>query len=91
MEKCEEFYKRIHQVHEKCHILLVPKIIDLPSKYQYMKHLLDILQEDIEYIRNVEVFNEEDINHLVGHASVNTYILEDICKATTKKVTCIET
>ena len=75
VEKCEEFYKKIHQVHKKCQIPLVPKITDLPGKYQHMAHLQDRLQEYIEYIRKVESFNEEDINHLVGKALVNTYLL----------------
>ena len=79
-EKCEDFYKKIHQVHEKFQIPLVPKITDLPGKYQNMVHLQDTLEEDIEYIRKIESFNEEYINHFVGQASVNTYLLEDMCK-----------
>ena len=65
-------------------------IIDLPAKDQHMAHLQDRLQEDIEYIRKVEVFNAEDINHLVGQASVNAYLLEDMCKDATEEVTCLE-
>ena len=75
VEKCKDLYKKIHQVHEKCQIPLVLKITDLPSKDQQMAHFQDRIQEDIEYIRKVEAFNEEDINHLVGKALVNTYLL----------------
>ena len=56
-----------------------------------MTHLLDKLQEDIEYIIKVEVFNEEDINHFVGKDYVNAYLLEDMCKAVEEEVACIET
>ena len=45
---------------------LVPKITDLPGKDQHMVHLQDRLQEDAEYTRKKEYFNEEDINHLLG-------------------------
>ena len=67
MENCENFYKKIQQVHEKCQIPLVLKITDLPGKYQNMVHLQDTLEEDIEYIRKIESFNEEYINHFVGN------------------------
>ena len=89
--KCEGFYKKIHQLHEKCHIPLVPKITNLPGKYQHMAHLQDRLQEDIKYIIKVKSFNEEDINQWVGKDSSNTYLLEDMCNATTEVVTHIET
>ena len=39
VEKCEDFYKKIHQVHEKCQIPLVPKITNLPRKDQHLTHL----------------------------------------------------
>ena len=80
IEKCEAFYNKIKQVHEKCHIHLVPKITDLWGKYQHMAHLQDRLQEDIEYIIKIEHFNEEYINHFVGKASINIDLLEDMCK-----------
>ena len=32
LEKCDEFYKKMHQVHEKCQLYLVAKITDLPDK-----------------------------------------------------------
>ena len=41
LEKCDDIYKKIHQVHEKCHISLVAKITDLPNKDQHMAHLQD--------------------------------------------------
>ena len=58
-KKCEDLYKRIHQVHKKCQISLVTKITDIPSKDKHMVHLQDILEEDIQYIHKIEVFNEE--------------------------------
>ena len=32
IEKFHDFYKKIHRVHEKCHIPLAPKITNLPEK-----------------------------------------------------------
>ena len=39
----------------------------------------------------MEVVNEEDVKTLVGKASVNSYILEDMFRSSPKKVTCMET
>ena len=39
VENYEDFYNKIHQVHEKFHIPLVLKITDLPGKYHHMEHL----------------------------------------------------
>ena len=38
----------------------------------------------------MEVDNEEDVNTWVGQASVNNYILEDMCRSALEKVTCVE-
>ena len=91
IEKFHEFYKKIHQVHEKCHIPLVSKIIELLEKDQRITQLQDGLREDLEYIRKMDAFTEEDIHHFVGKASINAYFLEDICKATTERMVYIET
>ena len=66
LKKCDDFYKKIHQVHDKCHLSWVAKITDLPSKDHHMVHLQDTLKEDIQYIQKIEVVNEEDINTWVG-------------------------
>ena len=91
IEKCEDFYRNIHQVHEKYQIPLVPKIIDLPRKDEHVTHLQEILEEDIQYIQKIEVFNKEDINLSVGQDFVNTHILGDMCKYATEKVTRVQT
>ena len=39
----------------------------------------------------MDAFTEEDIHHFVGHAYINAYFLEDICKAMEKGVGHIET
>ena len=83
VKKCEDFYKRIQQIHKKCQISLVPNITDLPSKDQHLRHLQETLEEDTQYIQKIEVFNEEDINLWVGKAYVNTHILGDRCKSST--------
>ena len=35
-------------------------------------------------------FSDEDIHHFVGQASVNAYLLEDMCKITSKEVERLE-
>ena len=91
LQKCDDFYKKIRQVHEKCQLYLVAKITDLPKKDQHMTHLQDRLQEDVQYLQKIEVVNEEDINTWVGQASVSNYILENMCRSAAEKVTCVET
>ena len=56
-----------------------------------MAQLQDRLQEDIEYIRKVDAFTEEDIHHFVRQAFVNSYFLEDMCKSAAEEVARIET
>ena len=56
-----------------------------------MAHLQERLQEDIQYFQKIEFVNKEDINTWVGLASVSNYILEDVCRSTLAKVTCVET
>ena len=51
IEKFHDFYKKIHQVHEKCHNPLVQSIVELPKKDQCIEQLQDGLQEDLEYIK----------------------------------------
>ena len=51
-----------------------------------MAYLQDKLQEDIQYIHNIEVFNEEDLNTWVGQAYINTYILKGMCRSASEKV-----
>ena len=80
MGKCQYFYKKIHQVYEKCQIPLLLNITELLNKHQRMEQLHDRLQEDIDYIRKVGLFIEEDILHFFGQAFVNAYLLEDMCK-----------
>ena len=75
-----DFYKTNLSSPWKFHIPLVQKITELPNKDQRMAQL----QEDIEYIEKVDAFTEEDIHHFVGQAYVNAYLLEDICKTTSK-------
>ena len=91
IEKCIDFYKKIHQVHEKCRIPLVPYITDLPEKDQCIELLQDVLREDLEYIRKMDAFKKDEIHHSVGQDFVNAYFLEDIFKATIQRVAHIET
>ena len=42
-------------------------------------------------MRKLEAFTEEVIHYFVWKASINTYILEGICKITTEEVTQIDT
>ena len=78
MEKCTEFYKKINQVNDKCHLSLATKITDLPNKDQHLVYLQDRLQEDVQYIQKVEVVNKEDVKTLVGKSFVGNHILEDV-------------
>ena len=39
LEKCDEFYKNIRQVHEKFHLSLVVKFTDLSNKDQHIMNL----------------------------------------------------
>ena len=39
IEKWHEFYKKIHHVHEKCHIPLVSNITEHPKKDQHIAQL----------------------------------------------------
>ena len=70
---------------------MVHNIIKLTDKYKCIAQLQDRLHEDIEYIRKVESFTEEDIHHFVGKASVNAYLLEGMCKTAAEEVARIET
>ena len=49
------------------------------------------MREDLLYIIKMDAFTEEDIHHYVGQASINAYLLGEICKATTEGVAHIET
>ena len=91
IKKCHDIYKKIHAVHDKRHIPLVPKIIELPIKDQHITQVQDGLQEDLDYIRKMEAFTEEDIHHFVEQASINAYLLKDIYKAAAERVARIET
>ena len=55
-----------------------------------MAQLRDRLQEDIEYIRKVDDFTEEDIHHFVSKFSVDAYLFENMFKAATKELACLE-
>ena len=78
LEKCDEFYKMIDQVYEKCNISLATNITNLLDKDQHMAHLQDRLEEDAQHIQKMEFVNKEDVKNLVGQDFVKNHILEDV-------------
>ena len=91
LEKCDELYKKIHQVYKKWNLSLATNITDLLDKYQHMEHLKYKLQEDVQHIQKMEVVNKEDVKTLVGKDFVRDHILEDVYRSTLEKVTDVET
>ena len=68
LEKCMEFYKKMHHVHDRCHLSLTAKINDFPNKDQHVVYLQDRLHEDEQYIQKLEIINEEDVRTWVAQA-----------------------
>ena len=60
------------------------------SKDQHLKNLQDKLQKDEQSIQQIKSINEEAIKIWVAQASVHKYILEDLLRLTSPKVTEIE-
>ena len=58
MEKCTEFYKKMHQVHNKCHLSSTAKSNDFQEKDQHVSYLQDILHEDEQNIQKIKTISE---------------------------------
>ena len=50
IEKCTQFYKKMHQVHNKCQLSSVTKVNGFADKDQHMVYLQDRLREDEQNI-----------------------------------------
>ena len=90
LEKFIEFYKKMHLVHNKCHIPSTIKIKYFLDKDQHLKFLQDMLLEDEKYIQNMEIIKEEDVKTWIAQASVINNLLEDLYKLNPPKVTEVE-
>ena len=61
IEKCAEFYKGIHLVHNQCMILTDSPDQVFPVREEHLKNLQERLQKGEESISRIEVFSEENI------------------------------
>ena len=61
IEKCAEFYKGIHLVHNQSMILIDSLDQVFPVREEHLKNLQERLQKREESISKVEVVSEEDI------------------------------
>ena len=77
-------------VHNKCQISSATKIKDFPNKDQHLKFLQEILFEDEQYIKNMEIISEEYVKTWLAEASISNHLLEDLYRLTLAKVTKVE-
>ena len=61
IEKCVEFYKGIHLVHNQCMILTGAPDQDFPVREENLKNLQERQLKGEESISKLKVFSEEDI------------------------------
>ena len=90
LERCIEFWKKIHIVHNKCQTSSVAKIKEFPDKDQHLKDLQDRLQEDEQIIQKIEGIIEEVVKKWIKQASVSNFLLEDLYRVTPPKMAEIE-
>ena len=77
IEKCAEFYKGIHLVHNQCMILTDSLDQGFPIMEEHLKNLQERLQKGEESISRIEVVSEEDIKLWIIQASCHNVKLEE--------------
>ena len=90
IEKCSEFYKGIHLVHNHCMILRDSSYQVFLVGKEHMKNLQERLQKGEENISRLEAVSEEDIKIWIIQASGHKLLLEESLSQSTPKVKEIE-
>ena len=90
IEKCAEFYKGIHLVHNQCMILKDSPDQVFPVREEHLKNLQERLQKGDESISRIEVVSEEDIKLWIIQASGHKLKLEESLSQSTPKMKEIE-
>ena len=90
IEKCSEFYKGIHLVHNKCMILRDSSYQVFLVRKEHMKNFQERLQEGEESISRLETISEEDIKIWIIQASGQKLKLEESLSQSIPKVKEIE-
>ena len=75
IEKCVEFYKGIHFVHNECMVLTSAPEEHFPVTDEHLKNLLERLQKGEEIISKIEVVSDEDIRIWTIQASCHLHAL----------------
>ena len=86
IEKCVEFYKGIHLVHNQCMIPAGALDQDFPVRKEHLKNLQERLLKGEESISKFEVVSEEDIKIWIIQASGHKLLLEESLSQSTPKV-----
>ena len=81
IEKCAEFYKGIHLVHNQCMILTGALDQDFPVREEHLKNLQERLKKGEESISNLKVVSEEDIKIWIIQASSHKILLEEVASS----------
>ena len=90
IEKCAEFYRGIHLVHNQCIILTNSSYQFFLVREEHMKNLQERLQEGEESISRLQDVSEEDIKIWIIQASGHKLKLEEYLSQITPKVKEIE-
>ena len=90
IEKCAEFYKGIHLVHNHCMILTDSSDHVFPVREEHLKNLQERLQKREESIFRIEAISEEYIKYWIIQASGYKLKLEDSLSQSTPTVKEIE-
>ena len=90
IEKCAEFYKGIHLVHNQCMILTKSLDQVFPFRKEHLNNLQERLQKGEEIISRLEAISEEYIKIWITQASGHKLKLEEYLSQITPKVKEIE-
>ena len=90
IEKCNEFYKGIHLVHNQCMILTDSLDQVFLVREEHLKNLQERLQKREESISRLEAVREEDIKLWIIQASGHKIKLEESLVQSTPKMKEIE-
>ena len=90
IDKCVEFQKVIHLVHNQCMILIEFPDQVFPVKEEHLNNLQERLQKGEESISRIEAVSEEDIKIWIIQASGHKLKLEESLSQSTPKVKEIE-
>ena len=77
IEKCVEFYKGMHFVHNQCMVLTGSLNQYFPVKEEHLKNLQERLLTGKESISNLEAVSEEDIKIWIIQALGHKLLLEE--------------